>query len=122
LNEEDCCATGEEARASGIAEVFERACLNQRYSVPVSNQYFRQMTPPGKHIPGPLFRAYPGHEWVTNTTCGRDSRPISPVNVRREGLFGPIAPFRIYNEFGNYVPPPVVRSPIPVPFKPRRMD
>ncbi|KAJ7883305.1 hypothetical protein B0H13DRAFT_921291 [Mycena leptocephala] len=104
LNEEDCCAPGEDVRASGIAEVFER------------------MTPPGKHIPGPLFRVHPGHEWVTNTTCGRDSRPISPVIVRREGLFGPIAPFRVYDEFGNYVPRPVVRSPIPVPFKSRRMD
>lgn len=124
LSLEEYSPPGDAADDLAAAKVFERACFDQRYPMPVSNQFMRQMTPPGRHVPGPLFCVLPTPAWLTNNSRGRDSRSISPSSgrFRREGSVGASVPFRIYDESGYYVSRPVVRSPIPVPFKSRRMD
>ncbi|KAJ7919800.1 hypothetical protein B0H13DRAFT_1868213 [Mycena leptocephala] len=106
------------------AQIFERACFNHKYSEPVSNVFLRQTTPPGIHVPGPLFRTLPVPAWLTNTSRGRTSRPASPAErmFRRNESSGAVAPFQIYDTFGNYSVRPARRSPIPIHAAPRRYD
>ncbi|KAJ7930584.1 hypothetical protein B0H13DRAFT_1858708 [Mycena leptocephala] len=106
------------------AQIFERACFNHKYSEPVSNVFLRQTTPPGIHVPGPLFRTLPVPAWLTSTSRGQTSRPASPAErmFRRNESSGAVAPFQIYDTFGNYSVRPARRSPIPIHAAPRRYD
>jgi hypothetical protein len=106
------------------AQIFERACFNHKYSEPVSNVFLRQTTPPGIHVPGPLFRTLPVPAWLTSTSRGRTSWPASPAErmFRRNESSGAVAPFQIYDTFGNYSVRPAHRSPIPIHAAPHRYD
>ncbi|KAJ7839917.1 hypothetical protein B0H13DRAFT_1910951 [Mycena leptocephala] len=108
LSLEEPYAADDHLDAKSTAKNFERACFDQRYPMPVSNQFLRQMTP--------LVPA-----WLANTSQGPDARAATPVSggFRRDQSPKPVMPHYVYNEAGYYVPRPTVRSPIPVQFKPR---
>ncbi|KAJ7929503.1 hypothetical protein B0H13DRAFT_2310419 [Mycena leptocephala] len=124
LSLEEPYAADDHLDAKSTAKNFERACFDQWYPMPVSNQFLRQMTPPGAHVPGPFFRSFAVPAWLANTSQGPDARAATPVSggFRRDQSPKPVMPHYVYNEAGYYVPRPTVRSPIPVQFKPRRWD
>lgn len=106
------------------ASAFERACYAQCYLSLKANPINRQMTPPGPHVPGPLFHTLPVPNWITNTSRGRAFGSLSLVGCahQRDHSSGHTTSVHVYNNYGHYLPLPAVSSLIPIHVLSRSRD